>query len=206
MAYTVLEVTAGLVDLYNVDTLGPGPLAGLATGPTTRGFTNFPGVEIKGFDPYLGAGTFIYGRASTTIAAGGVCEVGVNVSATNRYDIQFTPWAGTANSGKALAIALVALTVGQYGWFQVEGNAIANVQGTPAVGNPMYWQATGVVSPTAVNGKHMLNTTAMSAVSAQIGTGAGSSNTYVPGSNVGTLSSTQAVLFLNRPLAQGQIT
>jgi hypothetical protein len=206
MAYTVLEVTTGMVDLYQVDTIGPGPLAGLATGPTTRGFTNYPGFEVKGYDPYLGSGTFIYGRASTTIAAGATCEIGVNVTASNRYDIQYTPWAGTANSGKGLAVALVALTVGQYGWFQVEGNAICTVQGSPAVGNPMYWQATGVVSPTAVNGKHMLNATALSAVSAVIGSGTGSASTYVPGSSVGTLSSTQAILFLNRPLAQGQIT
>ncbi|WP_428331963.1 hypothetical protein [Novosphingobium sp.] len=206
MAFTPIEVTAGLVDLYNIDTQGPGPLAGLGNGPTTRGFTNYPGMEIKANDPFLGAGTFIFGRASTTIAAGGVCEVGVNVSATNRYDVQFTPWAGTANSGKGLSVALVALTVGQFGWFQVEGNAIANVSGAPVAGNPMYWQAAGVISPTAVASKHMLNATAMSAVSATIGNGSASLLAYTPGSTAGILPANQAVLFLNRPLAQGAIT
>lgn len=208
MAFIPIEVTAGLVDLYNVDTLGPGPLAGLGTGPTTRGFTNYPGFEVKAYDPFLGAATFIFGRASTTIVAGSTCEVGVYVSPTNRYDTQFSPWAGTANSGKGLGVALVSLTVGQYGWFQVEGQAIVNVSGTPVVGNPIYWQATGIVSPTVVASKHMLNVVAVSAVSAVIGTGAASLVTYVPGPTVssGTLPSTQAILFLNRAMAQGAIT
>ena len=206
MAFTPIEVTAGLIDLYNIDTQGPGPLAGLGAGPTTRGFTNYPGMEIKANDPFLGAGTFLFGRASTAIAAGAVCEVGVNVSATNRFDVQFTPWAGVANSGKGLGVALVALTTGQFGWFQVEGNAIANVQGAPAAGNPMYWQAAGVVSPAAVASKHMLNATAMSGVSATIGNGAASLAAYVPGSTAGVLSASQAIMFLNRPMAQGAIT
>lgn len=200
------EVTAGLIDLYNVDTSGPGPLTGLGNGPTTRGFTNYPGMEIKAYDPFLGAATFIFGRASAAIIAGATCEVGVNVSATNRYDVQFTPWAGAANSGKSLGVALVTLAAGQFGWFQVEGQTIANVSGAPAVGNPMYWQASGVVAATAVNSKHMLNVVAQSAVSAVIGTGAASLVAYAPGSTAGTLPATQAILFLNRPMAQGQTT
>jgi hypothetical protein len=207
MAFAPIEVTAGLVDLYNVDTLGPGPLTGLQNlTPTTRGFTNYPGMEIKGFDPYLGSGTFIFGRASTTIVAGTTCEVGVNVTANNRYDVQFTPWAGVSNSGKSLAVSLVNLIVGQFGWFQVEGQSIATVQGATTVGAPMYWQASGIISATVAASKHMLNVTAVSAVSAVIGSGAASLLTYTPGSTAGTLPATQAILFLNRPMAQGAIT
>lgn len=205
MAYVITDVLAGSVDLYQVDTLGPGPLAGLATGPTSRGFTNYPGMELRGWDANLGAGSFIYGRASATIAAGGVCEVGINVT-NGRYDTTMTAWAGTAISGKPLATALVALTVGQYGWFQVEGVAVTNVTGAPAVGNAAYWQAAGVVSPTVVASKHMLNSVFVSAVSAVIGSGTASTATYAPGSTAGTLPSTQALVFMNRPLAQGAIT
>ena len=124
--------------------------------------------------------------------------MGINVTATNRFDVNMTAWAGTAGSGKSLAVAATALTVGQYGWFQVEGNAIATVQGAPAVGNPVYWQAAGVVSPTLVASKQALNAVFTSAAAAQIGPVGGTGST--------TLSATQAVLLLNRPTAQSQIT
>ena len=121
-----------------------------------------------------------------------------------------TAWAGTANTGKSLAVALVALAVGQFGWFQVEGVAVATVQGTPAAGNPVYWQAAGVVSPTLVASKQMLNAAFGTAVSAVIGSGASSLIAYSPSTNpgqsAGTLSATQALVVMNRPFAQGQIT
>ena len=209
MAYVCTDVLAGSPDLYQVDTLGPGPLAGLATGPTTRGFTNYPGLEIPAYDPFLGAGKFVFAKASATIAATAVVEISVSTVA-GRYDTTATAWAGTAQSGKSLAVALSPLTVGQFGWFQVEGIAVATVQGAPAAGGPVYWQAAGVVSPTLVASKQVLNGAFGSAVSAVIGSGAGSLVAYSPSTNAGqsagTLSATQALVTINRPVAQGQIT
>ena len=209
MAYVATDVTAGAVDFYQVDTLGPGPLAGLATGPTSRGFANYPGLELRAYDYNLGGGAFIYAKASGTITPGTVVELSDTVT-SGRYDVTATAWAGVANSGKALGVALTTLTVNQFGWFQVEGNAMVTVQGTPAIGNPLYWQAAGVVSPTLVASKQVLNAVFGSAVSAVIGLGVQSLTAYSPSTTAqqaaGTLSATQAIVLLNRPSAQPQIT
>jgi hypothetical protein len=206
MAFTFLDVQAGQVDLYNVDTLGPGPLVGLAgSQPTTRGFTNYPGTIMRAFDPFLGAAEFIYGKANGAITYGAAVQWGTSVTA-GRTDITMTPWAGTAVTGMQLGVALQTLATGNYGWFQVGGVAIATVSGAPAVGNPAYWQATGVVAPTVVASKQMVNAQFASAAAAVIGTGSPSLVAYAPGNTGGTLSATQALVALNRPFAQGAIT
>jgi hypothetical protein len=205
MAYLATDVLAGAIDLYQVDTLGPGALAGLANGPTSRGFTNYPGLEIRAYDYNLGGGVFVYGRAAGTLIAGQSVELGVNVT-TARYDINMVAWVGGVNSGKSLAFAMAPLTAGQFGWFQVEGLVVAAVSGAPAVGNPVYWQAAGVVSPTLVASKQAVGATFASAVSAVVGTGAPSLVAYAPGATAYTLSATQALVLVNRPSAQPQIT
>lgn len=212
MAFTLLDVAAGQVDIYNVDTLGPGPLVGLAGAqPTSRGFTNFPGTVMRAFDPYLGAGEFIFARSSGTINYGTVCQQGIAVTAS-RTDLTMTAWAGTALSGVPLAIALTSLTVGQYGWYQIGGLAVTTVQGAPAVGGAAYWQAAGIVSPTLVASKQMLNSVFGSAVSSTIYAGATATTAYNPtnvastGNTGGLLSATQALVLMNRSFAQGIIT
>ena len=208
MAYVSTEVVAGSVDLYQVDTLGPGPLAGLATGPTSRGFTNYPGLELRAYDYNLGGGAFVYAKASGTITPGTVVEMSDTVT-NGRYDVTATAWAGTAQSGKTLAVAISTLLVNQFGWFQVEGNAMVTVQGAPVAGNSLYWQAAGVVSPTVVASKQVLNAVFGSAPAAVIGLGVVSLTPYSPSTTpqqaAGTLSATQAIVLLNRPAAQSQI-
>lgn len=212
MAFTLLDVAAGQVDLYNIDTLGPGPLVGLGgTQPTSRGFTNYPGTVMRGYDPFLGAGEFVFAKSSGTINYGTVCQWGTSVTA-GRTDITMTAWAGTVNTGLPLAVAMQSLTVGQWGWYQVGGVAVTTVSGAPAVGNPAYWQASGVVSPTPVASKQAVNALFASAVSATIYTGATSTTAYNPanvastGNTGGLLSASQALVVLNRPYAQGAIT
>ena len=63
-------------------------------------------------------------------------------------------------------------------------------------GNPVYWQAAGVVSPTPVVSKQMVNAQFATAVSQTVG----------QGTTAVVLSATQAVVYLNRPFAQGAIT
>jgi len=209
MAYVATDTTAGAVDFYQVDTLGPGPLAGLATGPTSRGFINFPGLELRAYDYNLGGGAFIYAKASGTITPGTVVELSDTVT-NGRYDVTSTAWAGVANSGKTLAVALTTLLVNQFGWFQVEGNAMVTVQGAPVSGNSLYWQAPGIVSPTVVASKQVLNAVFGSAPAVVIGLGVQSLTPYSPSTTAqqaaGTLSATQAIVLLNRPSAQPQIT
>lgn len=189
MSFVAYDDLIGAVDLTAIDTVGPGPV-NLVAG-TGSGRSNFYNTELRGYDPALGAGTFIYAKYSGTIAAGTVVEL--TPSLTSGVVINSaTAWAGTANSGRPLAVALAGGAANQWGWFQVQGNAICTVQGAPAAGNPAYWQAAGVVSPTGVNGKQMSGAQFQTAVSSVIGTT--------------TLSATQAVVFLNRPFAQGQTT
>lgn len=193
MAFISTNQLLGEVDLSIIDTAGPG-YQNLVAG-TGSGRMNFYLQEAEGYDPNLGGGTFVYLQYSGTIAAGTVCEITPSISGGVVIQ-KATAWAGTANSGRPLCVALSAGVNTNFGWFQVQGNAITTVQGTPAAGNPMYWQAAGVVSPTAVNGKQMNNAVAATAVSQTIG----------QGSTAVTLSSTQAIVTINRPFGQGQIT
>lgn len=193
MAFVAINQILGEVDLSIVDLAGPGYLN--LTAGTGSGRQNFYLQTVCGYDPNLGGGEFQYMRFSGTIAAGTVCEVTPSISGGILID-NATAWAGTAVSGRPLATAVSAGTVGQFGWFQTQGNAITTVQGTPAAGNPVYWQAAGVVSPTGVASKQMVNAVFATAVSQTIG----------QGSAAVTLTSTQAIVQMNRSFAQGAIT
>lgn len=107
-----------------------------------------------------------------------------------------TPWAGTVNTGTPLCVALVGMTAGQWGHFQVSGTAIVITAGAPAAGNAGYFSATGIVQPTLVASKQVVNFEYASAVSQTIGSG----------SAAVTLAANQALAILNRPFAQGNIT
>lgn len=193
MAFVALNDVLGEVDLSQVDNAGPG-YQNLVAG-TGSGRQNFYLQVVQGYDPNLGGGEFQYMRYSGTIAAGTVCETTPSISG-GAIIVNATAWAGTTITGRPLCVAVSSGTVGQFGWFQIQGNAITTVQGTPAAGNPMYWQAAGVVSPTGVASKQFVNAVAATAVSQTIG----------QGSTAQVLSSTQAIVQINRPFAQGAIT
>lgn len=189
MAFTSYDPILGVVDLTAVDPAGPGP-SNLVAG-TGSGRQSFYNEVIRGYDGSLGAGEFIYAKYGGTIAAGTVVDVtstlssGVVISTVNA-------WAGTANSGKPLAVAVAAGVSGQWGWFQVEGNAIVTCSGTPAAGNSAYYVSSGAVSSSAVAGKQVMGSQFATANGATVGST--------------TLASTQAVLLINRPHVQGAIT
>lgn len=191
MAYVSYDDVLGAVDLSIVDTAGPGAY----TPGGAAGRQNFYNMELRGYDPNLGGGVFVYAKYSGTIAAGTVVELTPSLSG-GVVITSATAWAGTANTARPLGVAVTAGTSSNYGWFQVQGNAITTVQGTPAAGNPVYWQAAGVVSPTAVAGKQALGAQFQTAVSQTIGSG----------TSAVTLTSTQAIVLLQRPCAQSAIT
>jgi hypothetical protein len=194
MAYALQDPFIGTQPLPLLDTVGPGPAN--QAGGVLGGFNSFYNDETRGYDTALGAGVFIYARYSGTITVGTICELTPTISGGNVIT-SATAWAGTAITGRPLAVAMATTgAVGQWGWFQVQGNAVCTVSGAPAAGNPVYWQAAGVVSPTPVASKQMVNAQFQTAVSQTIG----------QGSTAVVLSATQAVVFLNRPFAQGTIT
>lgn len=189
MAFVSYDDLIGAVDVSTVDTVGPGPLN--LTAGTGSGRAGFYNAELRAYDPALGGGTFVYAKYSGTIAAGTVVELTPSL-ASGVVVNSATAWAGTANTGRPLGVAVAAGVLGNWGWFQVQGNAITTVSGAPAAGNPVYWQAAGVVSPTVVASKQMVSAQFQTSVSQTVGGVA--------------LSATQAVVYLNRPFAQGAIT
>lgn len=193
MPFTAYDPLLGVVNLSDVDVVAPGPV-NLVAG-TGSGRMVAPMESIRGYDPNLGGGEFIYAQAAGTITAGAVCQFNGTLTGGKIVN-QATPWTGTANSGDVLGVAVAAMTVNQWGWFQVGGNAITNVSGAPVANNPVYWQANGVVSPTAVAGKQVEGAKFASAPGITLGTG----------SSAIVLAGTQAVLQLNRPSSQGAIT
>ena len=155
------------------------PLAGyqpIAVTDTTQNHSL--GTIVRANDPTYGGGEFIYLTGVASTAVGDWVSFNSETGATVR-------WAGTAGEGRPLAIAMSANVASQYGWYQVQGNAVANISGTVAAGDKVFWQATATTSSTQVNGKQVL------------GAIAGGAN--------GTPATGQAVVNIDRPHAQGQI-
>lgn len=195
MAYIVADSELGFApDLYAVDTVGPGPLQ--LAGTISYGRFERPGYQLRGVHDALGGGWFMLVQYTGTVAAGAVVELSaVSVNSGARYDASAQAWAGTANSGKPLGVAMAAAVAGQWGWVQVEGIAVTNTSGTVAAGDKQYWQASGVISSTAVASKAVLGAVAISANNA----------TYGSGTSAVTLVG-QSLILLSAPTAQGPIT
>ena len=180
MAFTLQANAIGAPTITDVTAIAPG-------------ISNLPGTVLEpqlgeirlGWDPALGSAEFIYLKGVASLAVGDVVTYNALTGATTR-------WAGTANTGAPLAIAVSTPTASQYGWFQISGNAIVTCSGTVAAGDAAFYSATATVKTAAVNGKQVLNCVAASANGATVGTT--------------TLASTQAVYTINRPFVQGQIT
>jgi hypothetical protein len=194
MAFVAYDPILGEVDLSIVDTSGPGPFNILNGGSTYGRNSQYMG-ELRGYDVNLGGGTFVYAKFGATLTAGAVVQFTESLS-SGQVISTANAWTGTANSGAPLGVAVSAGTTSNWGWFQVQGNAITNVSGAPTANTPTYWQANGVISGTAVAGKQMEG----SQFSTTNGVTLGSGNSAV------ALPSTQAVVLLQYPSGQGAIT
>jgi hypothetical protein len=141
---------------------------------------------------YVGSGSYVASAitAGDTVTITPTLVSGAIVMTANR-------WAGTANSGVPLAVAMTSLFGGCYGWFQVSGAAIVQVSASPTAGNSAYWQsANGVISSTVVASKQVLNSMFLTASGVTLGSG----------STAIVLDALRAVLDIKRPFAQGAIT
>lgn len=195
MAYIVDTPDLGLVDLYLNDTVGPGALK-LAGSSIAYGRHEYPGNVVRGVDPVLGAGEFMFVQFAGTVTAGAVVELtATSVNSGARIDVSAQAWAGAANTGKPLGVAMATAASGTWGWVQVGGIAVVNTSGSITAGAQLYWQASGVISSSSVASKAVLNALAASANNATYGSGTGAV----------TLSG-QTLVALNRPCAQGPIT
>jgi hypothetical protein len=173
----------GEADLSIVDAVGPGPV-NLVAG-TGSGRAAFPGAIVRGYHPDFGEAEFIFLKGVASLAVGDVVSYNALTGATTR-------WAGTANSGAPLAVAISTPSSSQWGWFAVGGNVPANVSGTVAAGDIVNFASTATLKSAAAAGKQVLNAVAASANGATVG---------------GTvLVSTQAVYSVMRPFCQGAIT
>jgi len=142
------------------------------------------GTIVKAYDPIYGEGEFIYllGVASTVV--GSVVTWGGNTSGTPNYQTALAP--ATANLDEPLAVAMSANVAGQYGWYQISGQAVVATNGTLTAGAPVYLAGSGQLTTTQANGKQVLNAQSITAT--------------------GTPAAGQAVVEIQRPFAQGQIT
>lgn len=168
-------------------TIGRPPIASTLTASAAAG-RSVPwklGDIARATDPTYGSGEFIYllGVASTVV--GSVVTYNGNSSGTPTYQTTLAP--ATANTARPLAVAMSANVAGQYGWYQISGNAVAATNGTLAAGPaPIYLAGSGAVTSTAAAGAQVVNAVNVTAT--------------------GTPAANQAVVEINRPFAQGAIT
>jgi hypothetical protein len=148
-----------------------------------------PGTIIRARDPIYGSGEFIYllGVASTIL--GSAVTWGGNSSGTPTFQTALASPSGTlANRAAPIAFATSANLAGNWGWYQTSGQVVAATNGTLAAGpGPVFISATaGQVTSAIVAGAQILNAINVTAT--------------------GTPAANQAVISVDRPFAQGQIT
>lgn len=157
----------------------------------------------------------VQGAYVAGIGAGQAVQFTHVIDAFGALILQAKVWAGTANSGLSLGVALgnaLADTatsnpanpfLGQFAWFQIGGGMVVYSAGAPAVGSQTYWNtgtgssAGGFVTPSAVASKQMQGTQYATALAATLGIGT---------SGQFTLPANMAVIWGTFPLAQGAIT
>ena len=147
-----------------------------------------PGPElgdiIRAVDPVYGAGEFIFllGVASTVVGSLVTWSGGLGAPT---FQTALAP--STANLAQPVAVAMSINLAGFYGWYQISGNAVIATNGTLATGPaPVYLAGSGQITSTAAAGKQVVNAQNVSAT--------------------GTPSTGLAVVFIDRPFAQGAIT
>lgn len=147
-----------------------------------------PGLLITAVDNWWGCGEFIYARANGTIRQFGLCvllPVFDSTLGSWRYDATEVP--NTANLGRALCVAQIALTSGQYAWFMVTGITPVNCSASVAADTTFGITAAGQAGANTA-GKQILNARVVAAgattvVKAGCTANSGSTTLVVPNSD-----------------------
>lgn len=138
------------------------------------------GTIVRANDPTYGAGEFIYLKGVASTAIGSMVDYDQLLATT-----VLSP--ATAGTGP-VAVAMSANVALQYGWYQIAGAAVVKAPNAMVVGADVFSLAAtpGSVDDAAVAGEQILN--------AKVST------------TTGTPSAGLAVIQINRPFHQGQIT
>lgn len=116
-----------------------------------------PGTFVTAIDQYWGTGEFIYARANGSIRAFGLCVLTpVFDSALGSWRFDMTEVPNTANLGRMLAVSALALTAGQYSWFQIGGITPVNCSASVAADTTFGIAAAGQGGANSA-GKQILN-------------------------------------------------
>jgi hypothetical protein len=138
------------------------------------------GTIVQATDPLYGEGEFIYLKGVASTAIGTVVN----------YDQYLgTTTIAPATGGKgSVAVAMSANVVNQFGWYQIGGAAVVKAPNAMVVNADVFMLAAtpGSVDDAAVAGEQILNATVST--------------------TTGTPSAGLAVIQINRPFLQGQIT
>lgn len=176
MAYIFTEPQIGYLPLASVDSgiTPPNQSTAIPTPP------NKLGQVVRAVDPTYGSGEFILLAGIASTAVGDLVIYNTTSWTTTRY-------AGTANTGQPVAVAMSAnVAATTFGWYQIDGMAVINKSAVKISPNvALFVAATAVVSPTAVSGKQLL--------------GARSANAATVVSATATVN-----VVINRPHVQGQ--
>jgi hypothetical protein len=161
---------------YTITTAALG-LQAIATTDTVQ--NHALGTRVRAVDPTYGEGEFIYlkGVASTVVGS---------VVTFDQYGGSTTLAPSTANLGQPVAVAMSANVASQFGWYQIAGAAVAATNGTLTTGSPVFLAGSGQLTSTAAAGKQVLGARSVAAT--------------------GTPSAGLAVVQINEPSCQGQIT
>lgn len=112
---------------------------------------------LTAVDNWWGAGEFIYARAAGSIRAFGLCVLTpVFDSTLNSWRFDTTEVPNIANLGRMLAVATLALTSGQYAWFQISGITPVNCSASVAADTTFGIAAAGQGGANSA-GKQVLN-------------------------------------------------
>jgi len=127
-----------------------------------------PGQLVTASDNWWGTGEFIYAKAAGTIRAFGLCVLTPAFnSTTNTYDWNATEVPNTANLGRMLCVSAVALTSGQFSWFQVTGLCPVNCQASVAADATFGIAAAGQGGANSA-GKQILNARVVAAATTTV--------------------------------------
>lgn len=119
-----------------------------------QALTISPGFIATAEDPVWGPGEFIFARAGAGIRLYGGCTLLPVWDATNKvFTYNATEWPATTLIGRPLYIyqGNVAITTGQYGWFQMSGRSPVNGTATIAADTVAGHNATGQLTANAVS-------------------------------------------------------
>lgn len=170
MAFFPTEGIVGTQPIANTDTIQRHPL----------------GLQVDANDPVTyGGGRFIYLKGVASTVVGSVVTWDGASSGVPTYQTALAP--ATANLAQPVAVAMSANVAGQFGWYQLSGNAVVATNGTLAAGpGPVYLVGSGQITSSATAGKQMVNARNCTAT--------------------GTPAANQAVVQIEHPFAQGAIT